>query len=355
MTIQQDDGDPRGRRIERRRSRVLAEASRAGHAFEALLRRAGYEGPHDLAALLDAIQREEERALMRGSGRLDSRKRFRHRSGQPLQEARVDDFLYLDESGRADPRSLDACFVIGGVAMPGDAVAAYRSRADALKQEFFDRTDITFHEPHMRRHEGWFSLGGSANRQRELCEALDELVAETRVTLFGAAIRKSAFAEFTASGEDPYLPPDPYPIAIHLLLERYVDYLAARDDSPLGLVTFESVGPREDAGHQREYVDLLLHGTQWVPDSAFRSLLTTGCRFTRKQGSDPMELADMFSRDLFEWVRGGCGEFSPHRWEVWQPKIYARDDSMQGKFGIKVFPDSDIRDRIENHRRRVRS
>ena len=40
----------------------------------------------------------------------------------------------------------------------------------------------------------------------------------------------------------------------------------------------------------------------------------------------------------------------PRRWDVWQSKIYSRDDAMMGKFGIKVFPDSDIRDRIENHR-----
>ena len=66
-----------------------------------------------------------------------------------------------------------------------------------------------------------------------------------------------------------------------------------------------------------------------------------------------MELADMFSRDLFEWVRGGCGAFTPRRWDIWQTKIYARDDGMMGKFGVKVFPDSDIRDQIENHRRDV--
>ena len=44
---------------------------------------------------------------------------------------------------------------------------------------------------------------------------------------------------------------------------------------------------------------------------------------------------------------------TPRRWDVWQSKIYSRDDAMMGKFGIKVFPDSDIRDRIENHRLRV--
>ena len=352
MTIQRGSGDPVGRRIARRRNRVLAEASRAGQAFEALLRRAGLDAP-ELAPLLARLADEEARELMRGAGRLESRKRFKHRSGQPLQEPRAADLLFLDESGTAHPQAPEPCFVLGGIAMAEEEADAYRARADALKTEFFGRTDITFHEPHVRNHHERFSLGGSADRQRALCEAIDELVATTPFRLFGVAIRKHAFSAFVGGEEDPYIPPDLYAVAIQLLLERYVDYLATRGDNPLGRVTFESVGPREDAEHQREYADLLLHGTQWVPDSAFRNWLITGCDFTRKQGSDPMELADMASRDLFEWTRGGCGEFTPRRWHVWQPKIHVRADATMGKFGIKVFPDSDIRDRIEAHRRQV--
>lgn len=232
-------------------------------------------------------------------------------------------------------------------------VESYVERSDKLKDEFFGRTDLTLHEPQIRNHEDWFWFGGDVGRQQDFCEALDELVARTDLSVFGAAIRKEVYAEFIDRGEDPYLPADPYSVAIHMLLERYVDYLAARGDNAKGQVTFESVGPLEDAVHHREYIELLLFGTQWVPDGDFRRWLATGCRFTRKQGSDPMELADMFSRDLFEWVRGGCGEFVPRRWEVWESKLHAHDDAQRGKFGIKVFPDSDIRDRIETYRQTV--
>lgn len=277
VTIQRGSGDPVGRRIARRRNRVLAEASRAGRAFEALLRRAGLDAP-ELAPLLARLADEEERELMRGAGRLESRKRFKHRSGQPLQEHRAADLLFLDESGTAHPQVPEPCFVLGGIAMAEEEADAYRARADALKMEFFGRTDITFHEPHVRNHHERFSLGGSADRQRALCEAIDELVATTPFRLFGVAVRKHAFSAFVGGEEDPYIPPDLYAVAIQLLLERYVDYLATRGDNPMGRVTFESVGPREDAEHQREYADLLLHGTQWVPDSAFRNWLIAGLR-----------------------------------------------------------------------------
>ena len=40
--------------------------------------------------------------LLRSSGRIESRQRFKYKSGQPLHENRVDDFLFLDESGCVD-------------------------------------------------------------------------------------------------------------------------------------------------------------------------------------------------------------------------------------------------------------
>ncbi len=113
----------------------------------------------------------------------------------------------------------------------------------------------------------------------------------------------------------------------------------------------ESIGSREDAEHQLEYARLLLEGSQWIPDSVFRNDLETGLRFVPKQGSHPCELADMFARELYEWIRGDC-DVTPMRWDLFSKKMYCRGDGQMGKFGVKVFPDSDIRDRIEAHRLR---
>ena len=118
----------------------------------------------------------------------------------------------------------------------------------------------------------------------------------------------------------------------------------------MGRVTFESIGPREDALHQLEFARILIEGSQWIPDKAFRNYLETGLRFSPKQGSSPLELSDMFCRDLYEWVRGDCVT-TPERWQLFNRKIYCRGDGMRGKFGVKVFPDADLRDLIEEHRR----
>lgn len=235
--------------------------------------------------------------------------------------------------------------------MSEDEADVYRRRAEELKVHFFGTTDITFHEPNMRNHDAQFNFGGDAGKQHEFDNAVDALLDRVNFTVFGVCIRKDGFRkEFVESGIDPYLPVDAYSVAIQMLLERYVDYLAVgRGDHPRGRVTFEGQGAREDAEHQRDYVEVLLHGTQWISNRSFQSNLETGVRFVPKQGSDPVEIADMVSRDLFEWVRSGCMA-RPLRWDFFSRRAYRRDDRRMGKFGIKVFPDSDIRGLIEAHR-----
>ena len=342
-------GAPDGRRLARRRTALLGEAARVAEYLDALLKRAEYALP-PLDEVLRSITDREQRELLRAHGRVESRKRFKGGSSTPLHDGRMVNLLFVDESGQAN-RGEQPLFALGAVAMMEEATVRYVAEADRIKQEFLSTTAVTFHEPHMRRHETTFRFEGDVGKQRDFCSAVDSLVANADFVAFGVAVRKSEFRALLTSTGDPYLPWDVYVAAIHLLLERYVDYLAKGVETALGRVTFESQGPLEDALHQQAYSELLIAGTQWVPDSVFRNCLETGARFVPKSGSHGTELADMFSRDLFEWVRGGCAAATGgSRWETFSGKIYRRDDMAMGKFGVKVFPDSDIRERIEAHR-----
>ena len=343
-------GDPQGRRIGRRRQLVLAEAGRLARALQSVVRLGGMDD-QPAKHLAQDIASHEIAALPKGIGRLEGRQRYKQKSGTPLHEGRGRNFIFIDESGKSAPNVPgDPYFALGGIAMGDAAHLKYVNDADEIKTDFFGRTDITFHEPLMRQRKGPYFLDGDTTRQVAFDEALDRLVAQTDFVVFGVVIRKQAYAdEFVATGMDPYLPTDVYAVAIQLLMERYVDYLATRELRPIGRVMFESQGPLEDAIHQRDFVDTLIDGTQWVAGSAFRSCLETGVAFCKKDGSHPMELADMLSRDLFEWARDGCST-SPGRLSLFAPKIHRREDRQRGKFSVKVFPDSDIRDLIEAHR-----
>ncbi len=346
-------GDPEGRRIARHKAAVLAEAGRTAAALRVLLRRANYDSSV-AEELVRELARSEAIELQRANGRIEPRNRFKAGLSQPLLAARPVHHLFLDEAGKSVKGSeKDPFFSLAGIALVDEEIERYVGRADAIKLTFFGTTEMTFHEPQMRNHDGPYHFGGDAQRQFEFDQAIDHLVVATDFVAFGTAIRKKGFEEdFLADGVDPYMPTDAYALSITLLLERYVDFLAHNASAHMGRVTFESQGPREDAEHQLEFARLLLDGTRWVSDGAFRDWLETGLRFVPKQGSHPVELADMFARELFEWVRGGC-DITPQRWDLFSSKIHWREDGVMGKFGVKVFPDSDIRDLIEAHRKRV--
>ena len=330
-------GDPDGRRRARQQAIRLAEVGRLVNVLEVWTKHAGLS-TDAIRELSRTITSEEQRSLLRAEGRIESRKRFKINSPPPAHDDRAVDYLFLDESGKSQLGSPEPVFALAAISMSEDEVRAYHSQMNDLKHAFFGTTDFTLHEPNIRRHEEKYSFGGDARRRAEFCQALDAVVSRLSFRAFGVAIRKQQFREFVATASDPYLPLDLYSVAIHLLLERYVDYLAMHPSNHLvGRLTFESQGPKENAEHQRDYVELLLEGTQWVPDSAFRHWLETGVLFTRKRGTEPMELADMLSRDIYEWATHDCAK-DPRRWPCFDSKIYRRSDMAMGKFGVKVYP-----------------
>jgi hypothetical protein len=344
-------GDPAGRRLARRRAGLLSEASRVLRAAEVLLKRADFDA-NACQDLIQAVTAQEQIELTRSHGKIEPRKRFKKHSSYALLEQRPRSILYIDEGGRSfiDAHGTSSFFALGGVAMQQEEEDNYKVLADEIKLEFFQRKDITFHEPDMRFRKGSFRFD-SKERQLQFDKALDELIEQTQFVAFGVGIRKRAFEkEFIQTGMDPYLPTDVYSVAIVMLLERYIDFLAHSPTERFGRVVFEGQGAKEDAYHQLEYARTILDGSQWVPDKAFRNWLQPGLTFEPKRGSHPLEIADMLCRDLYEWIKDGCSG-SPKRWELFNKKIYCRGDGRMGKFGVKVFPDSDIRDRIEAHRK----
>jgi len=355
--IHSSRGDPKGRRLARQRARLLGEAGRLARVLEILVARA--EFPADVCAqLVKSLATQEQVELQRAHGKIEPRDRFKGHSSHPLLELRPITGLYIDESGKSVPEEKlpdPTFFCLGAVALDDAGFRAYCQAADDIKLEFFGRTDFAFHEPFMRKRyqsKGVdYSFGRNGERQVEFDAAISGLLEKTEFTAFGVGVRKTAFKkEFVETGLDPYLPTDIYALAMVLLLERYLDALAHHTVKQMGRVTFESQGTKEDAYHQLEYARIVLEGSQWVPDVTFRNWLEPGLRFVPKAGSHPTELADFLSRDLYEWVRQDCVG-SPKWWSIFSQKVYLRGDGLMGKFGIKVFPESEeVRRRTLAHR-----
>src|SRR5215207_3867216 len=148
-------GDPEARRLAHRRAMHLAEAGRVARALSALLKRADFD-IEVCQRLVTQIAEQERDALGRAFGRVESRTRFKGRSGHPLLEMRPGNFLHIDESGISspEPSKTRAVFTMGAVAMDLEDIHVYRHAADEIKKRFFGTTELTFHEPMMRHREG---------------------------------------------------------------------------------------------------------------------------------------------------------------------------------------------------------
>lgn len=360
MSTSERRGDPDERLLAARQAATLAEAGRVAHALGVLLRRAEVDDAARIAALTADISSLEADALMRAHGRIDGRQRFKRAAGRgaPAHEGRDVVRLSVDESGLSfvSKQDHEGWFALGAVAMNSEDEHAYCAHAKELKRQFFTAPHkITFHEPLMRQRAEPFRFEGDMVRQRRFDDAVDDLIAASGFVAFAVGVRKRAFAQdFREAGRDPYLPMDAYSLALQLLLERFVDHLHTQEPYPLGALVLEAQGPRENADHQLAVAETLVHGTQWISESAFRRYVEPGVSFVPKQGSHPVELSDMLARDVFEWIRSDCA-IEPRRWSLWGDEFYRRGDLRMGKFGLKVFPDSDIRDRIEAHRDRFRA
>ena len=359
-------------RERRQRAWVLHEARHAAQRLETLLQRAGAVDQVGFEQVKEQIIELAERAtpVLRDNA-VEPRATFADVKPPLEQRPRID--LCVDESGDSlrigelvwrgvdiEPSPSTHWFALGAVAMTAAARRRYHDEAEALKQEFFSDSSVMFHEPHIRRAKDEFHFNGNEKKQERFRAAVDDLIRRTEFAAFGVGIRKQHFQEqYVDTGQDPWLPRDIYALALHLLLERYLDYLNSDDTMPVGTITLDAQWRKADAEHQLAIAETLVHGTRFISGRPFQQDILPGVSFLYKteQSSHPLELSDRVARDVYEWIREDCQ--STRRLggslDVISEKFYRRGDLKQGKFGLKVFPDSDIRDRIEAHRDRFRA
>lgn len=354
---------------DQRRAALLAEAATRAKLLYEILEQAGAVKVTGYGSTKSRIDTEAALAadLTRTDVPLTGRELYPH--DRPRERPLIR--LLVDESGvaydvRDDPQS--DWFVLGAVAMTDDACDEYRANADQLKQEYFmEGASVVFHASEMRRamSGGTGARGKYALRPgkswREVMRALDLLVERTEFTAFGVVIRKWVFhQEFTETGKDPFLPRETYWLALHLLLERFLVFLASAGGSPIGSLTLESQNPEMDARHQVSIAETIAYGTRWVSPQPLQLDIRPGVTFMGKQASHPLELSDALANLLYQWVssefyankRPRLGKYgTPQLWESFCSKFHQEGDLRRGRFGLKVFPDSGLEELLDQHRK----
>lgn len=269
------EGDPDGIRILDRKKAALAEASRLVALAKLRLKSAEIASA-DFDSLLNELAAVEKLETGKGSSTVPGRKNYRRKAGKRRKSSSVlGPTLFVDEAGRSEgiaaARS-DESFALGAVSMTSEAVDDYIQAADDIKLAFFGDNTVTLHEPDMSRRTQPFHFSGDLSKALEFDQAIRALVAESDFTAFAVGVRKGALsAEFSGQRPDPYLPASVYDLAIHLLVERYVDYLAYHPDRPRAAIVMESQEAKPDALHQLTVSETVAYGTQWVDPRAFQN------------------------------------------------------------------------------------
>ncbi len=283
--------DPAGSPLDGRQGLALEEADRLLALVESHLRHMG------LAEIELGVVRAELAAKRRevtGSGsRLPPgpRRYKSKRSHSRRRRPGTDWLLFIDESGSWQPATdsvQDDWFALGAVAMTRDATSRYEANADAIKMAFFDSPFVTLHEPEMRRREAQFNFGGNEAKRIGFEAAVNHLVSEAEFAAFAVGIRKRALADgATDLPEISHLPLLPYPLALHLLLERFVDYLAYLPGRPRASIIMESQQSHLDALHQLTVAETIAYGTRYVSSRGFQNFLNPGVSFVENEAPIP--------------------------------------------------------------------
>lgn len=302
------------------------------------------------SSLLESVYSEEFKSVQRSGQKPNAP----HKNKKTKDAEHEDWYLVIDECGK-DTTTSQNPFVLSGILISTREVANYIQRANKIKDRFFGRDiRVAFHDPYLRegKTDGIvdYSFSNNAEKQQELKQEITELITKTPCHAFAVAIpipeynQEQTTAKLNGYSLYPELPKGIYPMAIMLLMERCLDFLAyGLNSKPKVTVVFESIGPKEDIEHQLTFAQVLHLGTEWVKPDVFRKYFYPGVSFLTKEaykkdkGSHPLELADILGRDVFEWLKGN-GQTNPYFWNIWKQKFYKRESGRSGRFSLKILP-----------------
>jgi hypothetical protein len=266
----------------------------------------------------------------------------------------------MDESGEPRPGVMHArsrWFVLTAVAMSDDQQRRYQQEVDVLKARYWSRRllrdrPVTLHDVDIRNGNGSFNFLGDRAKQAAFRADITRVIERVDFTAFAAGIRTDAVLQLLSGYVADTIPIHQFGLAFNLLLERLIDFLYAASPPLSGALHMESSSAGNDGRLQQVLNDARQFGTQWVEADAVQTAFLPGITFHGKHGTHPIELSDLLAGEVARWMQSGCMR-SSRLWQVFSQKFYARDDLSRGKFGLKIFPDSDsptLRERIEAHR-----
>lgn len=247
-----------------------------------------------------------------------------------------DYFLFLDESGTADLKSVDCEFpvlALTGVLISGNEYQKLKVQINCFKQKYFPGKAVVLHRRDMRKYENGFEIFFDDDLKRKFYNDLNKLLSEGNYTLISSVVDKKAYIElFGRLGEDPYR------IALTSVLERA---LLKVEGLPQVLVHtyIEGRGKKEDCVVQERYNTLLHRGSHSVQPTRFLAHFDSNLEVRVKTDYEAgIEIADLCAYPIARYVLDS-NQTNP-AFDIIRPKIEHNNIGNAVGFGIKLFPPS---------------
>jgi len=246
-----------------------------------------------------------------------------------MDDQHSDYIVYVDESGDHGLAAIDPQYPVFVLAFCIFRKEDYRLRAvpalQALKFKHFGHDMVVLHERDIRKAKDAFSFLTDIERREKFMQDLNEIIAETPLTLIASVIQKEKLCKRYV------YPKSPYDVALAFGLERLHSFLKTRgQQGRLTHLVFERRGKREDAELALEFERVCRGANYKGEELAFKLELAD-----KRTNCSGLQLADLLARPIGRKI---MDPKTPNRaFDILYKKFYQSGGQVEGR-GLKVFP-----------------
>jgi hypothetical protein len=242
--------------------------------------------------------------------------------------------LFLDESGDHNLQKIDPSypvFILGGCvideAYHQETVA---SEMDKNKMRLFAQRDFIIHTADITRRRGVFrSLTDQAFR-KHFYEETNDLMRRLDYQVIACAVLKDAhLRKYGLSAIDPYI------LALHILIERFIFEKKNRHEYQPSYIVAESRNDTLDYFLRLAWTNVRAFGTQYLTPAQVEKNISDLHIRNKKENIAGLQLADLVVSPIGRLV---IGKQVREDWEIVRNKMRKGPDGKYMGFGLVTLP-----------------
>ena len=241
--------------------------------------------------------------------------------------------FFLDETGDHGLTFIDdnfPIFLLVGCLFEDSEYQKAVANIIALKQEFFNTSQVILHSRDIRKCEGSFQVLFDIDIKKRFYERLNKIISEAKFIIISVAINKKRHIEKYGKVAD-----NPYSICLSYILERLVFCTDDKNSSPKVSITIEKRGRKEDEQLLAHYNEIIDRGTFHVISTRFKKRIESFSMVTKKDNDNGLQIADLCAYPIARHVLNSEEPYIP--FTIIKNKLYCSGAGKIDGYGLKIF------------------